>query len=105
MLARTPLYDLMVAWLQQQDPKITYNWDNGCDCACARFADATGRHEEWAEYMRGVGQYGNWVQVMLHSPTSRDLSEWDMLNSAANCGSRDRNGSHATYGQLLERLS
>jgi hypothetical protein len=92
MLAKTPLHEQMIAWLEQQDPNITYAWNNGCQCACARFAEEAGREGEWAEFMRSGGVYA--------APDP----EWDLLNTLANFDQVNGKDARATYGQLLRRL-
>ena len=47
MLARTPLRDQMIAWLETQDPDTRYEWRDPTFCACAQFARATGHIDEW----------------------------------------------------------
>lgn len=91
MLAKTPLQDLMILWLEEQDPHTWYPWDNPANCACARFArSACGvRAHEWFEGITGA---------------CRLSDEWALLNTIAlGRGARGRSREW-TYGQLLERL-
>lgn len=87
MLAKTPLRDLAIAWLEQQKPSKQYNWAIVEHCACAQIAKAIDRYDEWA---------------MSQSPTysassieERDL--WRDLNMVAY--NRPR-----TFGGMLKRL-
>ena len=79
MLARTPLRDQMIAWLETQDPDTRYEWRDPTFCACAQFARATGHIDEWL------------MGPMVH------MREWSYLNEAACYGPR-------TFGALLQRL-
>jgi len=49
MLARTPLRDQMIAWLERQDPEQHYFYDNPWECACGQFAHQIRQFEEWIE--------------------------------------------------------
>ncbi len=87
MLAKTPLRDLMILWLEEQDPQVWYPWDDPGDCACARFACSVcgDRAYEWFEGVTGLHHLSD---------------EWEALNAAA----RGKLMRQWTYGQLLQRL-
>ena len=48
MLAKTPLRDLMIAWLETQKPDKRYEFADFDECACGQFARAIDCHAEWA---------------------------------------------------------
>jgi hypothetical protein len=74
----------MIEWLEQQNPKRSYNWHRHQACACAQFAKATGRWDAWQAAVSG-----------------RDRrSEWIALNRAAN----GYGTGGWTFGRLLARL-
>ena len=86
MLARTPLRDMMIAWLEQQDPRTGYNWDSPFTCACGRFA-----------LTLEPGMQREWFQQWIDSPSH---GEWQKLNRAA-YGTGPRSWE---FGSLLKRL-
>ncbi len=47
MLARTPLRDQMIAWLDTKNPATIYDWHDTMKCACGQFAHDTGQLSEW----------------------------------------------------------
>jgi hypothetical protein len=91
MLAKTPLRDLMIYWLEAQDPHAWYQWDNPGDCACARFARSLSseRAHGWFEGITGVDRLPN---------------EWTALNEAALGRGAGVWSREWTYGRLLQRL-
>ena len=95
MLARTPLKDLplkdqAIKWLETQDPNESYNWNDGTECACAKFAKSIGRYYEWRDFID-----------CCYIPHSESAAEWKELNIIAGGYQilRDR-----TFGKMLERL-
>jgi len=91
MLAKTPLRDLMILWLEGQDPHAWYPWDNPADCACARFARtlSSDRAHGWFEGITGVHRLSD---------------EWTALNEAALGAGVFKQTREWTYGRLLQRL-
>jgi hypothetical protein len=95
MLAITPLRDLAIAWLEEQDPATGYDWTGSRHCACGRLARALGRYEEWSEaLLGGLLKSGGW-----DGPVAL---EWRKLNLAARGGGHDRG--EWTFGGFLARL-
>jgi len=82
MLAKTPLRDQMIAWLETQDPTQTYQWFDGNNCVCAQFAKAIDRFDEW----------------LLRNQNG--MVEWNILNRIAMPPNPD-----PTFGEVLERLN
>ena len=73
MLARTPLRDQAIAWLEQQGPDQRYEWNDSRFCACAQFARAIGRYDEWEGVIR---------EHRLHE----NGNPWGELNRCAGAG-------------------
>lgn len=95
MLAKTPLRDLAIAWLEQQDPNEQYNWSNPYQCACAKMAGALDRKYEW---LSDRGSYPASVNIRTR--------EWYDLNTIAR-GPVNKDSDRSvdwTYGKFLERL-
>lgn len=80
MLARTPLKDQMIAWLETRESAEEYEYTAEEDCACGQFARYVGQSLEWR------------LRAILES--SGDWKHLDLLACA-----RPR-----TFGALLERL-
>jgi hypothetical protein len=91
MLAKTPLKDQMIAWLEQQDPNERYDWSNECNCACAQFARATDRMEEWSAWMR------------MRMPV-KFTESWGMINSLARPPELVSLPYNDSFGNLLQRM-
>jgi hypothetical protein len=89
MLAKTPLRDQMIAWLEEKDPNSHYNWDSPVTCACAQFAAAVGREDEWKALVLGhqLDEWGN-LNVIARGADARGADGWREW----------------TFGALLERL-
>lgn len=47
MLAKTPLKDLMIEWLQTKNPRTKYRWTDHRRCACAQFARHIKKYDDW----------------------------------------------------------
>ncbi len=93
MLAKTPLRDLIIAWLEQQDPETTYDWANPYHCACARVASALNRKHDWLELNHdGFASVRNRTQ------------EWCELNELARGDILGEERAEWTYGAFLQRL-
>lgn len=101
MLAKTPLRDMMIAWLEQQNPREYYPWDNPFTCACAEFARTLTieRASEWFMGVTGIQRSPLGVMEL----TGRLPGEWAALNKAARGPKRPRSQDW-TYGALLKRL-
>jgi hypothetical protein len=117
MLARTPLREAMITWLEGKDPEERYDWGDRDGCACAQFAKATGRWDEWQGLLverRSLGSLrlsGSLASLIEREP------EWVWLNEVARGGVAN-GGAHWsseegwkferakgwTFGALLERL-
>ncbi len=87
MLAKTPLKDLAIMWAAQQPAHHSYDWQLGCRCVCAQFADSIGRRDEWDAFMR--------------TTASALYPEWAELNRIAQGDPAKR---HWTMGGFLTRL-
>ena len=87
MLAQTPLRDLAIAWLEQQDPNESYHWANPHHCACAKMAKALDRKWEWLPHASRTEGWAR-LNVIARGPATfhEDRSvDW-------------------TYGAFLKRL-
>jgi hypothetical protein len=66
MLARTPLRDLAIGWLEGQDPAGRYDWDDPVNCGCGQLARALRRSPEWIKALTTLqgGQFrGEWHEL------------------------------------------
>jgi len=87
MLAKTPLKDQMLAFLETKRSNEKYNWLNCHHCACAQFAESVGRSEEWYDAIRGGGPVPN-------------VQEWKALD----CVARGSGEESWTFGKMRKRL-
>jgi hypothetical protein len=87
------LKDEFIAWVGKQPADEIYNYTNACTCACAKFAEATGRGAEW---QAAVGSSDPDSRVRLW----RELDRYASAGSQYLCDHR-----RWSYGALYRRLT
>ena len=87
MLAKTPLIDIAIAWVQQQNPRHRYEWVSRRLCACGLLSRDIGRFDEWSAFSR-QGRFEDIDQATC---------EWSVLKARAHKRPH-------TFGSFLKRL-